>query len=297
MKRKLIRQANQAYTITLPIEWVRKNRLDSKSEVSVDIHGKSLVINSENLEAGGKAEFNAEGMKGRNLYRHITALYARGTDEVIITCKKDITQEILRALQPCLGFTVVEQKGNEYKIKDISAAAGNLDDVFKRVFQIILTFYDQAIQDIFGKREETLEGLKQRDTEVNKLCLYLQRAISKQAYDPATSRVMFTYSYALEQISDEIERLWRTSIKYEVKRTPKLKELCETSKKGLEQAFRLYYQFTRKAPEGVYEEREKTRELSTKFTTNSKTLRLVRHAVKVAEQAADLTHLTLMMRL
>ena len=43
MKRRIIRQANQAYTITLPIEWIRKNNLDKASEVNLEIKEKSLL--------------------------------------------------------------------------------------------------------------------------------------------------------------------------------------------------------------------------------------------------------------
>ena len=46
MKRKVIKQANQAYTITLPIEWVRKNKISKNSEVDIQIREKTLMVNT-----------------------------------------------------------------------------------------------------------------------------------------------------------------------------------------------------------------------------------------------------------
>ena len=44
MKRKVIKQASQAYTITLPIDWVRQNQISNKSEVDVTVSERSLII-------------------------------------------------------------------------------------------------------------------------------------------------------------------------------------------------------------------------------------------------------------
>ena len=65
-----------------------------------------------------------------------------------------------------------------------------------------------------------------RDREVNKFCLFLQRAINKSSYpDVVNSRALFSYSYMLEKIGDEVERLWRTNIKNKIKKTKEFKEI------------------------------------------------------------------------
>ena len=39
MKRKIIKQAGQAYTVTLPINWVRSFALDTKTEIDIEQKG------------------------------------------------------------------------------------------------------------------------------------------------------------------------------------------------------------------------------------------------------------------
>lgn len=300
MKRKIIKQANQAYTITLPIEWIRKNRLSEKSEIDLIESGKSILINSQGITEGGKAQFDAENFNTRNLYIHINALYAKGVDEIVITSKKDISSKIMIALSNLIGLALIEQSSGKYIIKDVSGTNySDLDSIFKRVFQVILLFYESASIDIFGENKETVDSLKSRDAEVNKFCLYLQRAINKSSYpDAINGRTIFAYSVLLEKVSDEIERLWRTNIKYKVKKSKQLKDLIENSKECLNKSFDSYYQFNSNNIQNLFPLREKVREKSLEFNkVDSSTLRFIRHVVKIAEDATDLTHLTLMKNL
>jgi len=300
MKRKIIKQASQAYTITLPIDWVRNNNLDEKSEVNVDVVEKSLIISHDKRILGERVKINVSGLNERNIIRHISALYAKGADEIEIESDKDISQIIINRINQHMGYAIISQDKNKTVIKDVSGTPqSDLDEIFKRVFQMILSFYDSAKNDIFGKESETIESLKSRDMEINKFCLYLQRAVNKMSYsDPLNGRVLFAYSFEIEKIGDEIERLWRTNIKYDVKKTPYLKKVLDLVGECLNLAFDFYYQTNPKISEKMYELREEVREMAMeKPKTNEFTARLMRHATKIAEEAADLNHLTLIRRL
>lgn len=297
MRRKVIKQAGQAYTITLPIEWVREHGIDKKSEVDVDTVEKSLIITSPTRVRGESIHVDVEGFTEKNLYLHLASLYARGVDEITLSSSKNISSEIMRSLANFIGFALVDQKKGEYVLRDMNGGAiPQIDDIFKRVFQMILLFYDAAIVDIFGKQKEDLESLKARDVEVNKFCLYLQRAINKRSYSSAINgRVLFTYSYMLEKISDEIERFWRTNIKYKVTKTKTLHELMQVSRETLARAFDFYYQKSPQMVDEIYKLRDKTREVSMNLLKlDLATARVVRHCVKISEDAADLSHLALM---
>lgn len=300
MKRKVIKQANRAYTITLPIDWVRKNRISKDSEVDVEIKERSLIINTQSPTEGGSCEITLDKISSKNMYRHIAALYAKGIDEIIINSKEDISSSITYYLVNMMGYALIFQENDKFVIKDIGGGNyQNLDEIFKRVFQVIINFCDSAIKDVFGKEKEKIASLKRRDTEVNKFCLFLQRAVNKLTYsDPINGRILFTYSFALEKIGDEIQRMWRTNIKYDVKKTKEIYELAKLMKEGLEESFDLYYQFKSTKAEKIYEIRDTVRTKSLKLTkTNPETVRFIRHIVKIIEDATDLNHLTIMRKL
>lgn len=297
MRRKVIKQAGQAYTITLPIDWVRTNNIDKDSEVDVLVSEKDLIIRTDNLVKGSKVDLVVKEVDRRIITMIINSLYAKGVDEIHLSCKEDISSIISANLNANIGYALISQEKDAYTIKDISGGNyQNLDETFKRVFQMILLFYDSAIEDIFGEEKATIEDLESRDTEVNKFCLYLERAVNKMSYsNQINGRIMFTYSFALEKISDEIERLWRTNIKYKIKKTKELKNLFLLSKEGLSQSFDLYYQFNQELMKNLHKTKLNVREKSLSLMIKDPaTARAVRHAVKIIEDAADLTHLTVM---
>jgi phosphate uptake regulator len=300
MKRKVIKQANQAYTITLPIDWVRKNNIDQNTEVEVTESEKSLIITNTGKVQTKSIKLNVTGFNEKNIYRHISALYTKGIDEIEITSDEDISAHILPALNNTIGYALLSQNKNVFVIKDIGGVNySDLDEIFKRVFQMVLAFYDSAIKDIFGEQKETEAGLRARDGEVNKFAFFLQRAINKMSYsDPIKGRALSTYSFELEKIGDEISKFWRTNVKYNIKKSSEIRQLAENSLKGLELAFEFYYQFNSKKAEGLYALREKVRADSLKIKiTDKNTIRPIRHIVKIIEDAADLSQLTLMIRL
>ena len=260
---------------------------------------KSIVISTDSPREVKKISIDATEWQERTIMNTITALYSLGADEIKIISKKDISEYVRKALNNVMGFALVSENHNEYVIKEINSGEyQHLDEVFKRVFQIILAFYESAIKDIFGEEKEKLSSMSLRDIEVNKFCLYLQRAVNKSSYaDVIKSRAIFTYSFALEKISDEIERLWRTNIKYKPTKPKELKSLAQMSSEGLGKAFEVFYQFSNNLMEELYSIREKARDkASTIKSTDPHVVRMMRHIIKIVEDAADLNHLSIMLK-
>lgn len=295
MIRKVIKQANQAYTITLPIEWVRQNAIDKNPEIDIIVQDKSLIVSNNKEVSSKKAKIVFENEERIVLARRIHALYAKGIDEIEITSKEDISSKIIDIMTELIGYALVSQNKNTYVIKDIGGGNySDLDEIFKRVFQMVLMFYDSAIEDLFGKESETQDSLDNRDMEINKFCLFLERAINKMSYsDPIKGRALFTYSFSLEKIGDEIHRLWRTNVKSKTKKTEKLKELLILSKEGLELSFDFYYTSNFETMEKIYKIKEKVRK-NAELLSKQESFDFARHAIKIVEDAADLNHLAMM---
>jgi phosphate uptake regulator len=300
-KRKIIKQASQAYTFTLPIDWIRQNNLDRKdSEVEVSQLDRSLIISNPGNVALKKAKISVDNLNIRNIWSKFNALYASGIDEIEINSSEEISNLIREAINEDIGYALVSQEKGKYFVKDLGGGNNqNIDEIFKQVFQIVLMFYDSAIEDIFGKENETKESLEKRDKEINKFCLFLQRQINKMSYsDPVKGRVLFTYSYALEKIGDEILRLWRTNIEYKIQKTEKIREIINLSRKSLDLVFDFYYNFSYDLGEKVYNLKDKARkELLTLSKIDGKTSRFLHYALQIIEDSADLTHLNLMRNL
>jgi phosphate uptake regulator len=298
MRRKIIKQANQAYTLTLPIDWVRENNLDKKdSEVEVSSEGKSLNITNTGNISIKKAKFSFSNDDEKALWSKFNALYARGIDEIEVTSSTEISSLIIEYISQNLGYALVSQNKGVYVIKDIGGSNySNIDEIFKRVFQMVLMFYDSAIADIFGPEKETKQNLNKRDEEINKFCLYLQRAINKMSYsDAIQGRILFTYSYSLEKIGDQILRLWRTNIEQKINKTQKIKEIIQLSRESLDLVFDFYYAFNPEIGSKIHNLKEKARKEALSIQKmDSASSKLLHYAMQILEDAADMTHLNLM---
>ncbi len=300
MKRKVIKQANQAYTITLPIKWARENNLEKNQEVEITEEENKLLISTSSKIVSKKIKYDFSEMDTRNISLHLSSAYSKGIDEIEIISDKKINKEITTAVNSLPGYTIISQKENTYLIKDLNFGKyDNLEEIFKRAFQIILSFYESAINDIFGQNKETIEDLVLRDSEINKLCLFLQRSINKKAYpDAIEGRILFSYSYELEQIGDEILRFWKTGMEMNPEKNTAIKKLAQKSYESLAKAFDFYYQLPTKENSQVYDLRQEIREDFLKITTkNIATQKLLRHAIKISEQANDLTQLSIMKKI
>ncbi len=292
MKRKIIAQAGKANTITLPIDWVRENGLKAGSEVDVQAVERSLVINAQGSVARKKASVNADGLTTRSIRLMINALYARGVDEIQVVSRKDISGMLVEDLSQNIGFALVGRDGDAYTIRDVSGADySDLDSIYRHTFQTIIRFAKDAALDMFGPREQTLDGLKARDLEVNKLSLFLQRAVAKMAHpDNVQGKVMFAAAFQLEKIGDEVERSWRHAITKKPRK--ELKKVAEQAITTLEAAFSL--QNDRRKIDDIYKLRDKTRQSWLALKQDASTLSCGRHLVALSEEAGDLTIVTLM---
>ena len=293
MKRKLIKQAGQAVTITLPIEWIRENGLKSGDEVELESNEKDLILKSSKGVVGGSIKLDVSESPRRAKYVYINAAYARGVDEIRLEADKNYYPD----LNQNIGFATISQVGNKYIIKDVSGInSQNLDDIFKRAFQIIISFYDAAIEDVFGASKEIYENVQSRDTEINKFILFLQRSIMKMTYPRAAEgKIMFAYSFALEKIGDEILRLWRTDIDSEVVKNKKVREIVDLSREGVRKAFEIYYQSDHKKVTELLKIKDKIRKKSLcVFTISPETSKFITHANRILEDSYDMTHLALM---
>ena len=294
MRRKIIQQAKQAYTITLPIEWVKSSKLKVGDEIEMISSGKDLIIKTDNKQFGGEITIDATNMNTRILYNYLNAAYSGGFDQVEVIYPN---MEMLD-LNQMIGFAVVNQKKDSCTIKDISGSTfENLDDIFKQVFQTVISFYEFAIEDISNEKKGTTSSIRKKDDDINKYTLFLERSmIKKGSTDSVMRKIMFTYAFELEKIGDNIFRIWDSEV-LEEKTDKTTIELLILSRQCCEKAFAVFYQTSPEKIKEILSLRDtvKTKtEQALKKHKNSR--KAIIYALSIVEDCVDLTHLSLMYR-
>ncbi len=296
MRRKLVKQAGQAFTLTLPIDWIRNNGLEAGDEVNLIDRGKSILVKSGKKTVTGIMDFNIKGFSKRMKYTYINSAYALGVDEIDLETEEGYFHD----LSQNMGFALVSQKGEKSIIKDLGGVAPeNMDEIFKRAFQMLMEFYDKASDDIFEGNKESIKILNKIDGEINKFTLFVERSIMKLSYPSSTTgRIMFAYSFELEKMGDEILRLWRSGIKLKIEKSKKVKDIVQLGRDALQKSFEVYYQTNHTKIKELFEIKDLVKvKLSKLGKIDSDTMQFLMHAVKIIDDSCDLIQLALMRKI
>jgi phosphate uptake regulator len=296
MKRKLVKQAGQAFTLTLPIEWIRHNGLNVGDEVDIIDRGKNILVKSGKKTLTGTIELNIKRFSNRMKYTYINSAYALGVDEIDLETEEGYYHD----LSQNMGLALVSQKDDKSIIKDLSGVSPeNMDEIFKRAFQMLMEFYDKAVENIFEGDKETIKTLNKIDGEINKFTLFVERAIMKSSYPSSTmGRIMFAYSFELEKIGDEILRLWRSGIQLKIEKSKRVKDIINITRDALQGSFEVYYQTSHSKIKELFNIKDNFRMKFNKLEKiDSDTMQFLMHSSKIMEDSCDLIQLALMRKM
>ncbi|MBI5064945.1 hypothetical protein HZA97_01800 [Candidatus Woesearchaeota archaeon] len=228
MQRKLTTQGpkeRSSYTITLPIEWVKKYGLEKSRQVDLSITGSALVIKPEGIEKT-KATVDAKILR-HSLTRVLQILYKKGVDEIkIINADTKQTSEVYDVISNrCIGYEIIEHKKEYLIIKDIAKEASeNFETLLRRCFLLIIEM----------SREQDKELIKKYDQNLNKLHAYCLRLLIKQGHKDYELVTLYSKLCSLlENIGDDINYMLLFN------KTPNKK-----IQEYLEKCYDLYYSFT-----------------------------------------------------
>lgn len=293
MRRKVIKQAGQAYTITLPIQWVRDFGVDKKQEVDVEQSANQLIISAQMSAKGQSATIDATNYTKRILYQTIYALYAKGVDEIRVKCEQHVTPTLRESVHHMISFAVFEEK-DAYVLKELGkSTTEQVDDLYKQVWQLIMHYYQSAITDCCKDQSATIEELDSRDREINKFCLHLQRLVSKQAHNnQQQGQILAQYAFMLEIMSDDVNRIWRFSVQSKKNAKP-IEKILELSLHCMQEAFHISYNPIAQRIEALRKSRDELRALTLKINKAPFT-QLSHYALNIAERSADLSQLAIM---
>jgi hypothetical protein len=182
MKRKITRQKT-AYTVTLPIKWIRDHSLEGSDEVEILEDEEGLKITTDNISESKKVSLHLK--KGIDHYYRINIEnhYLRGDDILEITFEdKDamnIIQEIVSNLN---GFEIVKQKDNYCKIAETAhPTIKEVKTIMDRLLNIIKYTHTVVLEDIIKNKFDNQKLLDQLISDTRRFSLFCRRAIHKQA--------------------------------------------------------------------------------------------------------------------
>ena len=284
MKRRIIKLGQATYVASLPSKWIRKHNLEKGDYLEVKEKDNSLIVSTEKLLDTKSIEI-AVPKEDLFLKRYILAPYKFGYDEVKFTYKdKSLFSQIQLAADYLMGFEIVEQGDNYCVFRAISRTfQDEFDNLFRRVMTIISNNINEVIEILNTKDYKSLTKIPNQDKLVDKITLFLERAINKKGLNNFEKNALsYITIWSLEQIGDDIKNISQVILKL---------NLCslETSKKIADvrnlfnEFLKLYYKPSL----------EKNFELNSKFIRTEQSL--VKLIQKVPKEEVIIIHYLLKM--
>ena len=164
MIRKLIKQGSTSLVVSLPIEWIRSNKLTVGDEVEIFPQEYALAIRTKGEKKVMKCVLNVDSVDEMSLYVNLLNLYRKGFDEVKIISNSNKIMDFetnkhintLKSVQQWLsrfiGWEIITQ--DPIVIKDITGESSeDPEKLLKRVFFLLNSFVDEEIAAINNKNQ------------------------------------------------------------------------------------------------------------------------------------------------
>ena len=180
MKRKIIKQKT-AYTLTLPISWIREHNINPKDEVEIEEDTDALVIRTEKKPHIEEITLTLE--KGTTDYYRIMIEnhYLKGYDIINLKFSDRKTfSTIQKIISNLIGFEILDQKENSCKIGATSLpSAEQFRTLLTRCFNIIYFTQNTVKEDIDKLSFPNLLEIETNSSDSRRFLLFCTRALHK----------------------------------------------------------------------------------------------------------------------
>ncbi len=212
MKRKIIRQGNGSFTITLPVQWIRKNRVADDSYVSVQEKNNEISISLDpGQSVPGKVSIHLSTSHPNFVRTAVSGLYRRGYDIIEVRYDKISKRLFYEICSSLYGFEIIEDDKNTITFQNVSNEPDlNISSILHRMFISIEEMLARINGFIDNPCRETIEPLKDLDSlksnniKLRDLCLRLIN--QKQLYEDK-SYELYSMILSIEKISGECRRI------------------------------------------------------------------------------------------
>lgn len=218
MERKLILQGRQAFTVALPISWIRKHDLHPKDAIQIEEEGNNLIVSSK-LKA--RSEFVVLDVVGNSRLEamlKIESKYIQGYDEIRI--KHNNLPLIREVSQSLMGMVIEDYKKDYCMLKSIvNSAEDNIRNIILKTVFILDEQAKTLVELTKGKID--LETSLAEESLMDYNNLYAVRFLNKYKQD-AEGHGLFLICSSFDIVSDLMGEIAK-----KIKRNVKLAEAVE----------------------------------------------------------------------
>jgi phosphate uptake regulator len=206
MKRKLIQLSPSTAVVSLPSQWVKRNRLRKGIELDVEENENRIIISTQAKKSERETSIDVSKLSGKLMWLTIDAAYTAGYDRITIMTKdQEQTAYMTKVVRYFPGFIIEEERKRSVVLRDMAEQGMELDKILSRVFNLNIGLLEDAVEAAKAGDWETLKSIKRRDYTINSYIALCLRHINKFGYSPfSRTGSMHSYIRTLETLSDNL---------------------------------------------------------------------------------------------
>jgi len=219
MRRKIIKQKS-AYTITLPISWVRENHLEKAGELDLVEEDVGLLILAKKRQAQTKSVLDLK--KGIPHYYRILIEneYLRGTSEIMIRYDPPEAMRVIReTVSNLIGFEILDEgKGTCRVGQTAMPTPQEFRSILRRLLNVIDYARELILRDLRAQQFSNLGEITRLEDDTRRYSLFCRRVLHSQSvvsrtdeslWDLLLERLVITayeHYFMYEKLSRETDR-------------------------------------------------------------------------------------------
>jgi len=245
--RRIIKFGKSSHVVSLPKEWMEKNKLKKGELVYLEYLKNKLVLSpkaQDYAEEEKKIVIDTKNMTMKSIRREILSSYANNFNymEIAGDFSKIQLEEIKEIIGGLVGMEIVDSNKSKVTAKDyLDMRAIELDKVIRRIDNTIRSMFEELRNGLEEKtfKKARFDDIYKADETLNSLFFLVCKLAKKGLRDNEITKVMKTNPEELssyhwivmnfENIGDEIKRLARYLNETKLSDTDrkKLHNLCE----------------------------------------------------------------------
>ncbi len=182
MKRRLVKQGDNALTVTLPSSWTRENNLKPKDEVDIEELDGDLLIRTNARQIVKRVNLELGSSNQKYIDAIFRNLYINGYDEIRVRFESEEDLFLIaNSIDALVGYEIETQKEKQCVVRNITTTEQeDYESVFKKVFYITFMMEEIVESRLSGKSSEIdKDKMRKFSKDASKFSCFARRIIFK----------------------------------------------------------------------------------------------------------------------
>jgi phosphate uptake regulator len=179
--RKLQATGGASLSVTLPKKWLEKEKLEDKDILIMNEQKDgSLIIRNKKTSHFRKVTLRVNEGNNNNLNRLLNSIYKIGIEQLTLKLEDNVHEnkaKIRKATGKLMGWEIIEESANEMVVSYLlDTSKIPVGQTIKKLFSLTNQMLIDLSETITTENLELSKDIIERDDEVDKLCMVINRS-------------------------------------------------------------------------------------------------------------------------